>query len=221
MTDTQDDTFVDEMSQEIDNGEGRKKTVRQDKDDGNYVSNKELIAAATEYHNSWQAWKESDYTIPRPVMSDALALMIKKIASRTVYNAKFIKFPAIREEMVSGAIVNCLAYGHNFNPNAETRSGQVNAFGYFTQICTNAYIQRIKLEKSQYLIKAKYVQSIEMADQIDQVFEQCDDDNSYGVASQIRHFYNVNLPDPKRKPREGDPDYIPPEPKGLENFFEV
>lgn len=212
--------YDDEMLADVHEVKERKKAVRLDKSDTNYVVGKEINEAADVYAKAYKAWKDSDFTIPRPVMSDTLAIMIKKIATRTVYNPKFIKFPSIRDEMVSGAIMDCIAYGHNFNIDAPTRSGQVNAFSYFSTICMNAYIKRIQTEKSQYMIKVKYVQSSEMAERIDEIFEQCDDESSYGVVSQIRHYYNVELPKPKRKPTEDDPDFIPAEPSGLELFLE-
>lgn len=209
----------DEMLHDVDEQTERKKTVRLAKTDANYVQGAEINAAAEEYSKAWHKWNDSKEKLPRPVMSDKLALMITKIANRTVYNPKFIKFPSIRDEMVSGAIMDCIAYGHNFNVDAVTRSGQINAFSYFSTICMNAYIKRIKTEKRQYLTKVKYVQSVEMSDRIAEIFENCDDDSSDGVVSQIRNYYNATLPEPKRKPQEGDPDYIKPDPVGLEHFL--
>lgn len=235
-----------EFEQEIvSENEQPTKRKRLKRGDTNYVNNAELLAEVTKYREDYDAWVESDYTTDKPVMSKELGEMIYKIATRAVYHQNYIKFPSIREEMVSGAILNCVKYGHNFNPKAETRSGYPNPFGYFTQICRNAYTQRIIAEKRQFLTKAKWVQSDEMRDQIEQVFAEAGDSSSGdNIATMVRMYYNVELPERSSKEKTdilqtvdedgniweqklnpetgeyGEATLVEVEPVGLECFFE-
>ena len=55
------------------------------------------------------------------------------------------------------AIENCLKAINNYNIEAATRSGNPNAFAYFTQICWYAFLRRIAKEKKQQDIKMKYI----------------------------------------------------------------
>lgn len=217
----------DEFEQEvIDSTLGPKKRVRLEKTHEHYVNNAELLVEMTAYAKSYSEWIDSDYTIDKPVMGSRLGELVMKIANRTVYNPKFIRFPSIREEMVSDAICNVLAYSHNFNPNAETRSGRPNPFGYITTICMNAYIQRIVSEKREFMIKAKYVQSGQIQDQLDEVMGDADNANSAGIRSNIEMFYNVQLPTKEKEVLKSQEDvdkmleeHAEVEPEGLECFF--
>lgn len=190
----------DELVQDIDtqdspDNEQPKKKKRLKRGDANYVNNAELLVEFSHYREAYDIWKESDEDGPRPRMSQFLGEMISKIAHRAVFHPKWVKFPSIREEMVSDAIANVMAYGHNFNHKAETRSGAPNPFGYVTQICNNAYMQRITREKRQFMTKAKWVQSSAMREQIEQIFDDTDGGSTgEGLASMIRMYYNVDLP---------------------------
>ena len=59
--------------------------------------------------------------------------------------------------MVMDAVENCLKAVENYNINAITRSGNPNAFAYFTQIIWYAFLRRIAKEKRQQEIKEKYL----------------------------------------------------------------
>jgi len=57
------------------------------------------------------------------------------------------------------AVENCLKAIENYNVEAATRTGNPNAFAYFTQISWYAFLRRIAKEKKQQDIKLKYMTS--------------------------------------------------------------
>ena len=59
--------------------------------------------------------------------------------------------------MVMDAVENCLRAIENYNIEAATRSGNPNAFAYFTQIAWYAFLRRIAKEKNQQDIKLRYL----------------------------------------------------------------
>ena len=61
--------------------------------------------------------------------------------------------------MVMDAVENCLKAIGNYNLEAATRTGNPNAFAYFTQITWYAFLRRIAKEKKQQDIKMKYLSS--------------------------------------------------------------
>ena len=61
--------------------------------------------------------------------------------------------------MVMDAVENCLRAIENYNLEAATRTGNPNAFAYFTQITWYAFLRRIAKEKKQQDIKMKYLRS--------------------------------------------------------------
>jgi hypothetical protein len=59
--------------------------------------------------------------------------------------------------MVMDAVENCLKAIENYNVETATRTGNPNAFAYFTQISWYAFLRRIQREKKQQDIKLKYI----------------------------------------------------------------
>lgn len=55
------------------------------------------------------------------------------------------------------AVENCLRAIENYDPDVATRTGNPNAFAYFTQISWYAFLRRIANEKKQQEIKMKYL----------------------------------------------------------------
>ena len=55
------------------------------------------------------------------------------------------------------AVENCLKAIENYNIEAATRTGNPNAFAYFTQISWYAFLRRIAKEKKQQEVKLKYL----------------------------------------------------------------
>jgi hypothetical protein len=65
--------------------------------------------------------------------------------------------------MVMDAVENCLKAIENYNIEAATRSGNPNAFAYFTQISWYAFLRRIEKEKKQQDLKLKYIAEADMS----------------------------------------------------------
>ena len=56
------------------------------------------------------------------------------------------------------AVENCLKAIENYNLEAATRTGKLNAFAYFTQISWFAFFRRIAKEKKQQDVKFKFLE---------------------------------------------------------------
>ena len=91
-------------------------------------------------------------------MPNYVAQCFLRIAEGLSHKANFIRY-TYREEMVMDAVENCLKAIGNYNLEAATRTGNPNAFAYFTQITWYAFLRRIAKEKKQQDIKMKYLSS--------------------------------------------------------------
>jgi len=119
-----------------------------------YVNNKEFSLAVVEYCKSVKECKETDDPLPK--VTDYIASCFLKIAEGLSHKSNFIRY-TYREEMVMDAVENCLKAIENYNIEAATRTGNPNAFAYFTQISWYAFLRRIAKEKKQQDIKLKYL----------------------------------------------------------------
>ena len=99
-----------------------------------------------------------DNKVELPVVPDYIAACFLKIAEGLSHKSNFIRY-TYREEMVMDAVENCLKAIENYNIEAATRSGNPNAFAYFTQISWYAFLRRIAKEKKQQDVKIKYLAS--------------------------------------------------------------
>jgi hypothetical protein len=120
-----------------------------------YVNNADFSAAVVEHCAKVKAAREASQQLPR--VSNYIASCFLKICEGLSHRDNFIRYP-FREEMVMDAVENCLRAIENFNVDAATRTGKVNAFSYFTQIAWFAFVRRITKEKHQQNIKLKYIQ---------------------------------------------------------------
>ena len=121
-----------------------------------YVNNKDFSYAVVEYCKTVAEAKKSD--IQLPIVTDYIAECFLKIAEGLSHKSNFIRY-TYREEMVMDAVENCLKAIENYNIEAATRSGNPNAFAYFTQISWYAFLRRIAKEKKQQDVKLKYIAS--------------------------------------------------------------
>lgn len=127
------------------------------KEKPHYVSNKQFSQAVVEYCTDARAAKENEQSIP--VVPDYIASCFLKIAEGLSHKANFVRY-TYREEMVMDAVENMLKAIENYNIEAATRSGNPNAFAYFTQISWFAFLRRIEKEKKQQNIKLKWMSEI-------------------------------------------------------------
>ena len=121
-----------------------------------YVNNKEFSFAVVDYVKSVKLAESEDREPPK--VTDYIANCFLKISEGLSHKSNFIRY-TYREEMVMDAVENCLKAIHNYNIEAATRTGNPNAFAYFTQISYYAFLRRIAKEKKQQDVKFKYIES--------------------------------------------------------------
>ena len=119
-----------------------------------YVNNREFSNAVVEYCKILESAKQNSEELPK--IPDYIAHCFLKIAEGLSHKSNFIRY-TYREEMVMDAVENCLKAIENYNIEAATRTGNPNAFAYFTQISWYAFLRRIAKEKKQQDVKLKYL----------------------------------------------------------------
>lgn len=130
------------------------------KEKPHYVNNREFSLAVVEYCTKVK--EETGKGNPRPIVTDYIATCFLKIAEGLSHKANFVRY-TYREEMVMDAVENCLKAIENYDIEAATRSGNPNAFAYFTQISWYAFLRRIQKEKKQQDIKMKYISEADLS----------------------------------------------------------
>jgi hypothetical protein len=126
-----------------------------------YVNNKEFSLAVVEYVKEANAARNADIEIPK--VTDYIATCFMKISEGLSHRPNFVRY-TYREEMVMDGVENCLRAIGNYNIETATRTGNPNAFSYFTQICYFAFIRRITKEKKQQDIKFKFIEKMGIED---------------------------------------------------------
>jgi len=129
-----------------------------------YVNNAEFSHAVVDYVTEVNTAKKNKTEIP--IVPDYIAQCFLRIAEGLSHKANFIRY-TYREEMVMDAVENCLKAILNYNLEAATRTGNPNAFAYFTQITWYAFLRRIAKEKKQQDIKIKFLSSASVEDFVD------------------------------------------------------
>jgi len=117
-----------------------------------YVNNRKFSNAMNDHNMAVNKAKETEQPIPQisPYITDCFI----RIAEGLSHKQNFIHY-TFRDDLVADGIENCVRAVSNYNMNAATRSGKPNAFGYYTGICFNAFLRRIKKEKIQHNLKDK------------------------------------------------------------------
>jgi hypothetical protein len=124
------------------------------KEKPHYVNNKQFSQAVVEYCNTVEQARSAK--APLPIVPNYIAECFLKIAEGLSHKSNFVRY-TYREEMVMDAVENCLKAIENYNVETATRTGNPNAFAYFTQISWYAFLRRIQREKKQQDIKLKYI----------------------------------------------------------------
>lgn len=150
------------------------------KDKPHYVNNKEFSQAVVDYCRSLQEARDNGNTLP--IVPDYIATCFLKICEGLSHKSNFVRY-TYREEMVMDAVENCLKAIENYNIEAATRSGNPNAFAYFTQISWYAFLRRIEKEKKQQDLKLKYIAEADMS-----AFIEENDEGGYGDYSHNQPF---------------------------------
>ena len=131
------------------------------KEKPHYVNNKQFSFAVVDYVNSVKTALNEEKNPPK--VTNYIAECFLKIAEGLSHKSNFIRY-TYREEMVMDAVENCLKAIHNYDIEAATRTGNPNAFAYFTQICYYAFLRRIAKEKKQQDVKFKYIETSGLED---------------------------------------------------------
>lgn len=147
-----------------------------------YVNNAEFSQAVIDYTLAVTAAREAKRDEPRiPNYIGECFMRISRGLSRRPNFANY----SYRDEMMMDGVENCVRAIMNFNPKIATRSGNVNAFSYFTQICYFAFLRRLQREKKQQDIKDALIDSADIT-----AFAATDDDHqasqNQGIVDNVR-----------------------------------
>ena len=148
-----------------------------------YVNNKEFSQSVVDYVKLAKDAQKNGTEVPR--ITEYIGRCFLRIAEGLSHKPNFIRY-TYREEMVMDAVENCIKAITNYNIDAATRTGNPNAFAYFTQICYYAFIRRIMKEKKQQDIKFRYIEHAGIED-----FMTNSEDEFGGAAMQDAGFVNV------------------------------
>jgi hypothetical protein len=119
-----------------------------------YVDNRKFTQAVIDYTR--EVKKARAKNEPDPIVPDYIASCLLRMCEGLSHKSNFIRY-TYREEMVMDGVENCLKALANYDGDAKTRSGNPNAFGYFTQISWFAFLRRITKEKKQQELKLRFI----------------------------------------------------------------
>jgi hypothetical protein len=144
-----------------------------------YVNNKLFTQAVIDYTREVKKARLAGE--PDPMVPDYIASCLLKMCEGLSHKSNFVRY-TYREEMVMDGVENCLKALANYDGDAKTRSGNPNAFGYFTQISWFAFLRRITKEKKQHDLKLRFIAE----SGLDEFMVDADEDPE--VAKIVRNF---------------------------------
>jgi len=137
-----------------------------------YVNNKEFSAAVVEYVQTVMTDKNEGREARQ--IPNYIGECFMKIANGLSRSPNFMNY-SYREDMVMDAVENCVKAIMNYDITKPTRTGNPNAFSYFTQISWYAFLRRIAKEKKQADIKQLLIEKGSIGN-----FAEFDDDDMSG-----------------------------------------
>jgi len=171
------------------------------KDKPHYVNNKEFSQAVVDYVKQVRDAEAAGK--PLPIVPDYIAQCF-----------------TYREEMVMDAVENCLKAVLNYKIETATRTGNPNAFAYFTQICYFAFLRRLQKEKKQQDIKFKFIEEAGIEDFIQMGDDNVDYSGEMAYVDQLRgRIEKVKVHDQALKDFAKEEKRKEKEAKGLELFM--
>ncbi len=139
-----------------------------------YIDNKRLFKELCDHKKACRTKKKGELD---PIVNRYIGECIMLLAYRISTKKCFSGYSFV-EEMISDGVENCIQYGiTNFDPE------RANAFSYFTQIISWAFIRRIQREKKQQYIKLKNMQNHQLHEQLI--------NNSYMVTSNKESWHFI------------------------------
>jgi hypothetical protein len=147
-----------------------------------YVANADFSKAVVEYTILVRAARDLKKDEPR--ITNYIGECFMRISKGLSRRPNFANY-SYRDEMMMDGVENCVRAIMNFDPNVATRTGSVNAFSYFTQICYFAFLRRLEREKKQQRIKDALIDSANINE-----FATTDDDHqvaqNQGIVDGVR-----------------------------------
>lgn len=116
-----------------------------------YVNNKEMYEHCKLFHASCQEARERGEDNPQ--IPEPIAAAILQIATRMMNNYNFINY-TYKDEMAADGVLKCILKAHRFDP-----SKSDNPFAFFSQIVWNEAVERIKKERHQTSVKARFIRN--------------------------------------------------------------
>lgn len=124
----------------------RTKNNNNKENDQNYLDNTKFSNDIIAYVQFSRTEREAGRATPQ--VPNSIGEGFIKIANGLAHRYNFISY-TYKEEMVGDAIEDCIRRVHNFDERVPTKSGKVNAFGYFTKIAFFAMVRRLVKEKKE------------------------------------------------------------------------
>jgi hypothetical protein len=121
-----------------------------------YIDNQRFTREVIAHNEACKLAEAEGKPIPR--VSDYIGECLFKIAEGITRTPKFAR-RTYKEELVMDAVENCLKFIRNFSPEAVTRSGNPNAFGYFSRITYFAFLRRVEEENKTYRKHLNYMRA--------------------------------------------------------------
>lgn len=122
-------------------------SLKDDPNANHYVDNKRLHTELATYIYALREAKANG--TPEPRVPEYVGRAILLISQRMATRPNFYNY-SYKDEMIGDAVVNCLLYLHNYNPDKYT-----NPFGYLSRYVWNTFVRRINSEKKNQAINAK------------------------------------------------------------------
>ena len=163
-----------------------------------YVNNKKLYGEMLHYITTLHNLKDGDEP---PRMPNYVGEAIYKIAYNLIKRPNFSGYSQhYREEMISDAILDCVAGVDNYNVDYR------NPHAYFTKIAWNAFIRRIGRESTQVYYKHKNFELMSTLDPLSYAGGRADYNGPYNnrqgihtVSSDIVEAYETKNSRAKKK----------------------
>lgn len=186
------------------------------RDKPHYVNNREFSQKVVEYVETVRQAEAEGRSLP--VVTNYIATCFLKIAEGLSHKSNFIRY-TYREEMVMDAVENCLKAITNYNIEAATRTGNPNAFAYFTQICYYAFLRRIAKEKKQQDIKFKWIEKASADEFLEAGYDGDTDTGRYFVDQLRSRIDKVKDTDKQIKDFKKEEKVKEKKSKGIELFM--
>lgn len=138
-----------------------------------YIKNNELYDMIVEWYASGDTTK-----IP-----DKMAIAFMQIADNLAKSGRFAGY-TWRDEMVADALFSEIKFCRDFKPEKSQ-----NPFAYFTQICWNAFIHRIRIEKDRLAAISEYRDSLDILYDIDT--ETTDEDGFNNIDNTAKNINGI------------------------------